>query len=61
MPIIEIKMLEGRTDEQKRALVHELTQAACKTIDTEPQKVRVLITEMPKKHYAIGGKLVADS
>ena len=54
-------MLEGRTDEQKRALVHELTQAACKTIDTQPEKVRVLITEMPKKHYAIGGILVSDS
>lgn len=61
MPIIEIKMLEGRTDDQKKALVHELTQAACKTIDTKPEKVRVLITEMPNNHYAIGGKLVSDS
>lgn len=30
MPIVTIKMIEGRTDEQKRALVEEVTQAVSK-------------------------------
>lgn len=61
MPIIEIKMLEGRSDSQKADLVRELTHAACRTIDTNPEKVRVIITEMQKNHYGISGKLVKDS
>ncbi len=60
MPIIEIKMLEGRTHEQKKQLVYELTQAACRTIDTQADKVRVHIIEMPHDHYAIGGKLISE-
>jgi 4-oxalocrotonate tautomerase len=60
MPILEIKMLEGRTDDQKRKLVKKLTDAVCESIDSKPEKVRVIITEMPKKHYAIGGILETD-
>jgi 4-oxalocrotonate tautomerase len=60
MPIVEVKMLEGRTDDQKRKLVKEITEVICRTIDSTPEKVRVFINEMPKKHYAIGGVLESD-
>lgn len=60
MPIVEVKMLEGRTDDQKRKLVKEITEVVCRTIDSTPEKVRVFINEMPKKHYAIGGVLESD-
>ena len=60
MPIVEVKMLEGRSDDQKRKLVQEITEVICRTIDSTPEKVRVFINEMPKKHYAIGGVLESD-
>ncbi len=60
MPIIEVKMLEGRTDDQKRKLVKEITEVICRTIDSTPEKVRIFINEMPKKHYAIAGVLESD-
>ncbi len=60
MPIVEVKMLEGRTDDQKRKLVKEITEVICRTIDSTPEKVRVFLNEMPKKHYAIGGVLESD-
>jgi 4-oxalocrotonate tautomerase len=60
MPIVEVKMLEGRSDDQKRKLVKEITEVICRTIDSTPEKVRVFINEMPKKHYAIGGVLESD-
>ncbi|HBL68180.1 MAG TPA: 4-oxalocrotonate tautomerase, partial [Firmicutes bacterium] len=31
MPIIQIELLEGRTIDQKRALVERVTQAVCET------------------------------
>jgi 4-oxalocrotonate tautomerase len=61
MPIIEVKMLEGRTLDQKRAMVKEITDVICKTIDSKPEKVRVIITEMRKDHYGMAGKLASDA
>ena len=61
MPILEVKMLEGRSDDQKRTLVKELTNVICNTIDSKPEKVRVIITEMPKDHYGIAGVLASDN
>ncbi|MEQ8166194.1 MAG: 2-hydroxymuconate tautomerase [Alphaproteobacteria bacterium] len=55
MPIIEVNMLEGRTDEQKRAMVSSMTEAVIKSLDVPPQSVRIMIREMEPRHYAIGG------
>lgn len=56
MPVIEIKMYPGRTEEQKARLVEELTKAACKTIDCKPEAVTVVISEIPKGNRVFGGK-----
>ena len=56
MPIAQIHLLEGRSDEQKEALIEEVTSAIMKTLDAPQQSVRVILTEMPKQHYGIGGQ-----
>lgn len=56
MPIAQIHILEGRSDEQKEALISEVTQAIMKSLDAPQQSVRVIITEMPKQHFGIGGE-----
>lgn len=56
MPIAQIHILEGRSDEQKEALISEVTQAIMKALDAPQQSVRVIITEMPKQHFGIGGE-----
>ncbi len=56
MPVIQVHIMEGRNDEQKENLIHELTQAAVKALDAPEQAVRVMITEMPKQHFGIGGQ-----
>lgn len=55
MPIIQVNMMEGRTDEQKERLIRELTDAAMRALDAPEQSVRVMINEMPKQHFGIGG------
>ncbi|MDQ0177509.1 2-hydroxymuconate tautomerase [Bacillus chungangensis] len=60
MPIITVQMLEGRTDNQKRALVKKVTEAVSETIDAPEEKITVVIEEMAKNHYAIAGKLASD-
>ena len=51
MPYVTVKMLEGRTDEQKRALVEKVTAAVSETVNAPVENVTVFIEEMPKNHY----------
>jgi 4-oxalocrotonate tautomerase len=60
MPIITVELLEGRSVEQKRALARELTDAFVRTCGGEVSSVRVVVHDVPRTNWAIGGHLVAD-
>ncbi|HWI46678.1 2-hydroxymuconate tautomerase [Rummeliibacillus sp. NPDC094406] len=55
MPVVTIKMIEGRTDEQKHNLVEKVTEAISETVNAPKENVTIIIEEMKKEHYAIGG------
>ena len=55
MPIIDITLLEGRTNEQKSALITEVTDAVVRTLAAPPQTVRVIIRELEPAHFAVAG------
>nr|WP_300307503.1 2-hydroxymuconate tautomerase [Halomonas sp.] len=55
MPIININILKGRSDEQKEALIHELTEACQRALGSSKESVHVIISEMDKQHYGAGG------
>ena len=50
MPIAQVHIMEGRSDEQKELLIAEVTRAIAHSLDAPAQNVRVMITEMPKQH-----------
>lgn len=56
MPIIQVNMMEGRTDEQKEAVIREVTEAMIRAVGAPKESVRVLINEMPKQHFGIAGE-----
>jgi 4-oxalocrotonate tautomerase len=60
MPYVTVKMLEGRTEEQKRALCEKVTVAVAETTGAPAENVVVFIEEMPKNHYAVAGKRFSD-
>jgi 4-oxalocrotonate tautomerase len=60
MPVLTINMIQGRTLDQKRSLVDEVTKAVCKTISVSPDRVRIIINEVPEDSYAIAGELMLD-
>lgn len=60
MPIVTVNMLEGRTDEQKTALIKEVTEAICHSIDAPVASVRVIINEMTNTQFGIGGKTAKE-
>jgi 4-oxalocrotonate tautomerase len=61
MPIVTVDALEGRTVEQKRGLVKDITEAVTKNFGVEPEAVTVIIRDMEKKNFAKAGKLRMDS
>lgn len=60
MPYVTVKMFEGRTDNQKRALCEKVTEAVVETTGAPAENVVVFIEEMSKKDYAVGGKRLID-
>ena len=56
MPIIQVHVIEGRTDEQLSTLMERLTVAAAESLDVKKEQVRVLIQEVPNTHWGVGGK-----
>ena len=60
MPVLRLEMVPGRTPEQKRDFVREVTRVAVETLLCKPESVDVLIIELPKAHWAKAGKLMAD-
>ncbi|MBR5429830.1 MAG: 2-hydroxymuconate tautomerase family protein [Firmicutes bacterium] len=47
MPIVQIHLLEGRSDEKKEALIANVTQTIHETIDAPLDSIRVILEEMP--------------
>ncbi|AEP10231.1 4-oxalocrotonate tautomerase [Micavibrio aeruginosavorus] len=61
MPIVQIHLIEGRTVDQKRALVEKVTAAVCETVNVTPEHVKIILSDMAKHDYAIGGVLKLDA
>ncbi|MGG0178716.1 tautomerase family protein [Gottfriedia acidiceleris] len=55
MPIIQIQLIEGRSPELKKQLMRELNEVVCRTLDVQPPQVRILINEIQKENWSVGG------
>lgn len=60
MPTIRVELMEGRTVDQKRALVAALTQAVVNTLGARPEAVDVLLFDIKRSDWATGGELWSD-
>jgi 4-oxalocrotonate tautomerase len=59
MPIIQVNIAEGRTVEQKLAAFAAITDAVVRTLDVQPEQVRILINEVKDENFAIAGETMA--
>jgi 4-oxalocrotonate tautomerase len=57
MPLIEVNILEGRTDKQKEALLSAITKAVHESIDAPLSTIRIWINELDPKNYMVAGQL----
>ncbi len=60
MPIIQCDIREGRTREQKHALVEAITDAVHQTIDAPREYIYVLVRETPGFNHFKSGEHLPD-
>jgi 4-oxalocrotonate tautomerase len=60
MPIVRISMFEGRSVEQKRSLIREVTRAVADVCGVSPAGIHVLIEDYSRENWGRGSILHAD-
>ncbi len=60
MPFAQVYMIEGRTEDQKRAVIEKVTAALVEAVGAPKESVRVWIQEVPKTNWGIAGVSVKD-
>jgi 4-oxalocrotonate tautomerase len=60
MPLAKIYLLEGRSEDQKRAVIEKVTEALQIAVGAPKEAVRVVITDVPKTNWGIAGKSAKD-
>jgi len=54
MPIVQVNMIQGRSEEQKSAMIRGVAEAISTTLDAPIETIRVLIHEYPSGNWGIG-------
>jgi 4-oxalocrotonate tautomerase len=60
MPIIQVNLMQGRTDEQKKVLAQRITQSVVEVLGSKREAVRVLFHEMGPYDFCIGGVPIGE-
>ena len=60
MPTYHVEMMEGRTLEQKKKLVAEITRVSVEILGGAPESVDIIITDIKRENWSTGGKLWSE-
>jgi 4-oxalocrotonate tautomerase len=60
MPIIRVEMFKGRSREEKRSLVRELTETFVRVAGGKPESVTIILQDVDKEDWAAAGALMVD-
>jgi 4-oxalocrotonate tautomerase len=61
MPLVTIKIIQGRTKEQKKGMAVDVTNAIVKNVGCPPEAVQIDIVEMKEDSFAVGGKFWGET
>ena len=60
MPLVTIQIVEGRSLDQKRKMVKDVTEAIVKNIGCPADAVNIAIIEGTRENFGKAGKLLCD-
>ena len=61
MPEVYVHAIEGRSKDQKRALIKDITEAVVKNYKVQPEAVVVTMVESEKQDKMKGGVLFSEA
>ena len=60
MPTYHVEMMEGRTIDQKKKLVAEITRVSLEILGGAPESVDIIFSDIKRENWATGGKLWSE-
>ena len=54
MPIVQVNMIVGRSEEQKSRMIQSVAEAVSTSLDAPVESVRIIINEVPSSNWGIG-------
>lgn len=60
MPFITVKLIEGRTLDQKREIVSGITKVVAEACNITEDRVYIFLEDLSREEYGRGGLLLCD-
>ncbi|HUR59296.1 MAG TPA: 4-oxalocrotonate tautomerase family protein [Opitutaceae bacterium] len=60
MPYINVRILEGATKTQKRAVVADITATMIRRLGKTPEHIHIVIDEVRPENWGFAGRLTKD-
>lgn len=60
MPLVHIELVAGRSQEQLKGLVKDVTTAIAKNVNVPEERIHIVLDEMQPDRYSVGGVLKSD-
>jgi len=61
MPVVNIQMFEGRSDESKQKIAKDVTDSIAKHAGVDTQYVYVIFNDVELKNWAISGEVYSET
>lgn len=55
MPLVQVTLIQGRSPAVIRDLIGKVTDAVVSATEAPQESVRVIVNEVPRAHWGIGG------
>ena len=60
MPLVQVDLKSGQSIDQKRQLVKRITEVLVEVCASNPDRVHVIVNEVPAENWGHNGKLLSD-
>ena len=61
MPVVNISMFEGRSDEAKQKIAKDVTESIAKNAGVDPQYIYIIFEDVAPKNWAFAGEVYAET
>lgn len=60
MPLAQISILEGRSEEKVAMMAEAVTEAISQALSAPRERIRVVVTEVPAERWFVAGQSMAE-